>query len=216
MIGNPIDYDKKYINNSSLWGKSILDNDIKKYLKLLEGKKVLDLGIGEGQNSITLSELGYNVTGVDCSKKALDICKNKSSNIKLVESDIRNFDIEQNEYDFIMSRCVLHFLHKNDAYNIIKNIKNNLKPSGLVFISVFSTDDPSLKLKIKTTDFETLENNVFHKVLDDTYSSYFSKKEILGLFSDFNTILISDEYSMDLGHGNPHYHGIIKYIGQKN
>ena len=216
MIGNPIDYDKKYIDNSPLWGKSILDNDIKRYLKLLEGKTVLDLGIGEGQNSITLSELGYNVTGVDCSKKALDICKNKSSNIKLVESDIRNFNIEQNKYDFIMSRCVLHFLHKNDVYNIIKNIKNNLKPSGLVYISVFSTDDPSLKFKIRTPDFDTLENNVFHKVLDNTYSSYFSKKEILELFSDFNTILISDEYSMDLGHGNPHYHGIIKYIGQKN
>ena len=32
MIGNPIDYDKKYIDNSPLWGKSILDNDIKKLL----------------------------------------------------------------------------------------------------------------------------------------------------------------------------------------
>ena len=115
-----------------------------------------------------------------------------------------------------MYRCVLHFLHKNDIYNIIKNIKNNLKQNGLVYISVFSTDDHSLKLKIKTPDFDTLENNVFHKVSDNTYSSYFSKKEILELFSDFNTILISDEYRMDLEHGNPHYHGIIKYIGQKN
>ena len=79
MLGNPIDYDKKYIDNSPLWGKSILDNDIKRYLKLLKGKTVLDLGIDEGQNSITLSQLGYNVTGVDCSKKALgglfNICK---------------------------------------------------------------------------------------------------------------------------------------------
>ena len=215
MIGNPVDYDKKYINNSSLWGKSILDNDIKKYLKLLDGKNVLDLGIGEGQNSIPLSKLGYNITGIDSSKKALEICKNSSSNIKLFEGDIRNFNIEQNKYDFIMSRCVLHFLHKNDVYDIIKNIKNNLKPNGLVYISVFSTDDPSLKFKIRTPDFDTLENNIFYKVLDDTYSSYFSKDEILKLFSDFNTILISDEYSMDLGHGNPHYHGIIKYIGQK-
>ena len=49
MIGNPVNYDKKYIDNSPLWGKSIFDNDIKKYLKLLEGKTVLDLGIGEGQ-----------------------------------------------------------------------------------------------------------------------------------------------------------------------
>ena len=215
MIGKPINYDKKYIANSHLWSKPILDNDIKKYLKLLDGKNVLDLGIGEGQNSIPLSELGYNITGIDSSKKALEICKNSSSNIKLFEGDIRNFNIEQNKYDFIMSRCVLHFLHKNDVYDIIKNIKNNLKPNGLVYISVFSTDDPSLKFKIRTPDFDTLENNIFYKVLDDTYSSYFSKDEILKLFSDFNTILISDEYSMDLGHGNPHYHGIIKYIGQK-
>ena len=61
-----------------------------------------------------------------------------------------------------------------------------------------------------------LQPLIVKKVSDNTYSSYFSKKEILELFSDFNTILISDEYSMDLGHGNPHYHGIIKYIGQKN
>lgn len=216
MIGKPIDYDKKYIDNSPLWGKPILDHDLKKYLKLLKGKTVLDLGIGEGQNSIALSKLGYNVTGVDYSKKALVFCKELSTNIKLVESDIINFDIEQNKYDLIMSRCVLHFLHKNDIYDIIKNIKNNLKSSGLVFISVFSTDDPSLKFKIKTPDFATLENNVFHKISDNTYSSYFSKKELLELFSDFNTILISDEYSMDLGHGTPHYHGIINYIGQKN
>ena len=30
MLGNPIDYDKKYIDNSPLWDKSILDNDIKR------------------------------------------------------------------------------------------------------------------------------------------------------------------------------------------
>ena len=216
MIDNPIDYDKKYISDSLLWDKPILDNDIKKYLKLLNGRNILDLGIGEGQNSIALSELGYNVTGIDYSKKALDICRRKCSNIELIEGDIRNFNICANKYDLILSTCVLHFLHKSDAYAIIENIKNNIKQNGLVYISVFSIDEPGLKFKYNNPDFDTLENNIFHKKSDDTYSSYFSKKEILELFSDFNTILISDEYSMDLGHGNPHYHGIIKYIGQKN
>ena len=215
MIGNPIDYDKKYINNSSLWGKSILDNDIKRYLKLLKGKTVLDLGIGEGQNSIALSNLGYNVTGVDCSSKALDICRSNCNNIELIEKDIRDFYIQTNKYDLIMSRFMLHFLHKNDVSSIIKNIKNNIKTNGLVYISVFSTNDPGLKFKHNSPDFDALENNVFHKISDNTYSSYFSKDEILDLFSGFNTVLISDEYSIDLSHGTPHYHGIIKYIGGK-
>ena len=54
MIGKPIDYDKKYNKNTTIWGKSTLDMSLKQYLKLLEGKNVLDLGIGEGQNSIAL------------------------------------------------------------------------------------------------------------------------------------------------------------------
>ena len=215
MIGNPIDYNKKYIGNSPLWKNPTLDNDIKKYLKLLNGKNVLDLGIGEGQNSITLAELGYNVTGVDCSKKALNICRSRCPNIELIEKDIRSFAIKSNTYDLIMSRCVLHFLHKSDVYTIIKNIKNNINPNGLVYISVFSVEDPSLQFKYNNPDFKVLENNVFHKISNNTYSSYFSKNEILELFSDFDTIFISNEYSMDLEHGTPHYHGIIKYIGRK-
>lgn len=215
MVGNSVNYDKKYSNNSPLWSKPSLENNLKRYLKLLNGKNVLDLGIGEGQNSIVLSELGYSVIGVDCSKNALDICKSRCPNLVLVEEDIRNFDIEPNKYDLIMSRCVLHFLHKNDVYSIVEKAKNNIKQGGLIYISVFSTDDPSLEFKCNNQDFEVLENNVFHKLSDDTYSSYFSKNEILELFSDFQTILVSDVYSMDLSHGNPHYHGILNYIGRK-
>ena len=165
MIGNPIDYDKKYISDSLLWSKPTLDNDIKKYLKLLNGRNILGLGIGEGQNSIALSELGYNVTGIDYSKKALDICRRKCSNIELIEGDIRNFKICANKYDLILSTCVLHFLHKSDVYAIIENIKNNIKQNGLVYISVFSIDEPGLKFKYNNPDFDTLENNIFHKNL---------------------------------------------------
>lgn len=215
MVGNPVDYDKKYNDNSRMWGKSNLDMVLKKYLKLLEGKNVLDLGIGEGQNSIVLSELGYNVTGVDYSIKSLEICKSNSFNIKLIQDDIRNFNIEKDKYNLIMSSYVLHFLHKNDVYNIIKNIKANIKQNGLIYISVFSINDPSLYRKENSNNFDKLDNNIFHKKSDDTYTSYFSKYEILEFFSDFTTILITDEYSMDLAHGKPHYHGIIKYIGRK-
>ena len=214
MIGNPVNYDKKFKDKFPIFPAKF-DPVLKRYLHLIPGKEVLDLGIGQGTDSIPLAELGFNVTGVDYSIKCLEICKNNCNKLNLVHSDIRSFNIEKNKYDLIKSICVLHFLHKNDIYDIIKNIKNNLKSDGLVYISVFSLEDPSFNFKCNNPDFDTLENNVFHKISDDTYSSYFSKNEILELFSDFNTIFISDEYSLDLGHGTPHYHGIIKYIGKK-
>ena len=60
-----------------------------------------------------------------------------------------------------------------------------------------------------------LENNIFHNTKNDTYVSFFTKEEILNLFKDFETICISEEYSLDLGGELPHYAGFIKYIGKK-
>ena len=137
MLGNPVNYDKKFKENFPIFPAKI-DLELKRYLNLVPGKEVLDLGIGQGRNSIPLAELGFNVTGVDYSTKCLEVCKNTCNKLNLVQSDIRTFDIEKDKYDMIISGYVLHFLHKNDSYQIIKNIKNNLKNNGIVYISVFS------------------------------------------------------------------------------
>ena len=46
MIGNPVDYDKKYKGEFPKF-LSKMDFELKKYLKLIDGKEVLDLGHGE-------------------------------------------------------------------------------------------------------------------------------------------------------------------------
>lgn len=214
MIGNPVNYDKKYKGEFPIHPAK-LDWDLKRYLKLIPGKEVLDLGIGQGRNSIPLVELGYNVTGVDYSTKCLEICKNNCPELNLIHSDIRTFPIEKNKYDLISSRCVLHFFHKEDTYKTIKTIKDGLKENGLVYIHVFSLEDPKLLKHTNSQDYEVLENNILHNTINDTYVSFFTKQEILELFSDFKTISIAEEYCLDLGRDIPHYSGIIKYIGQK-
>lgn len=177
--------------------------ELRKYIKLLNGKEVLDLGVGKGYNSVLLSNFGFNVTGVDISNESLKYIEENfdCSNLTLINKDVRKFEIEKNKYDLILSSNVLHFMPKEDFLKIIKKIKENLKEDGLIYISVFSKEDPSSKLN---KDFK-----------ENTCISYFSKEEILDIFSDFTTILISDEYSLDLVHGNPHYHGMIKYVGKK-
>lgn len=214
MIGNPVDYDKKFKENFPKFPAKI-DIELKRYLNLLPGKEVLDLGIGQGRNSIPLAELGFNVTGVDYSTKCLEICKNTCNKLNLVKSDIRTFDIEKDKYDMILSGYVLHFLHKNDSYQIIENMKNNLKNNGIVYISVFSLEDPRFIKRSTSSDFEILDNNILHNKINDTYVSFFSKKEVLNLFSDFKTIFISEEYCLEQNLETPRYAGVIKYIGQK-
>lgn len=214
MIGNPVDYDKKFKENFPKFPAK-LDLELRRYLNLVPGKEVLDLGIGQGRNSIPLAELGFNVTGVDYSTKCLEICKNTCNKLNLVKSDIRTFDIEKDKYDMILSGYVLHFLHKNDSYQIIENIKNNIKNNGIVYISVFSLEDPRFNKPSTSSDFEILDNNILHNKVNDTYVSFFSKDEVLNLFSDFKTIFVSEEYCLEQNVETPRYAGVVKYIGQK-
>lgn len=214
MIGKPVNYDKRYKNEFPIF-EAKSDYELKKYLNLISGKEVLDLGIGQGMNSIPLAELGFNVTGVDYSSKCLDICKNNCSKLNLIQSDIRTFNIGKDKYDLIQSRFVLHFFHKNDSYKIIKNIKDNIKLNGLVYIYVLSLKDSKFKKVSNSLEFESLGNNIFHNKTNDTYISFFTMDEISNLFKDFKTICISDEYCLELDSETHYYSGFIKYIGQK-
>ena len=214
MIGNPVDYDKKFIDCFPIFPAK-LDFELRRYLNLIPGKEVLDLGIGQGRNSIPLANLGFNVTGVDYSTKCLDICRNNSSKLNLVRSDVRDFEIERNKYDLILSSYVLHFLHKDDSYKIMQSMKENLNPDGLIYIQVFSTKDPKFNKNTLSHDFELLDNNIFHNLSNDTYISFFTKEEILEIFRDLKTIYISEEYSLELSNQEPHYAGVVKYIGKK-
>lgn len=214
MIGNPVDYDNKFKDKFPVF-PSHLDVELRRYIDLIPGKEILDLGIGQGRNSIPLSEFGFNVTGVDYSKKYLELCKNSSSNLNLIHSDIRKFDIAKNKYDLILSTYVLHFFHKDDSYNIMNSIKQNLRNNGLVYIALFSKEDPKFDKYLKSKDLEFLGNNIFHSVPNDTYISFFDKGEILDIFNDFKTLYISEEYSLEKSHDDNHYTGVIKYIGMK-
>lgn len=193
MLGTPVNYDQKFKDLFPIL-PTRFDPELRRYLNLLPGKEVLDLGIGQGTNAIPLANLGFHVTGVDYSTKCLEICRKNCSDLNLIQSDIRTFKIEKNKYDLILSRCVLHFLHKDDSYKIMENMKNNIKENGLIYLQVFSTEDPRLRKNSLSKDIETLDHHILHHKTNDTYISFFTKEEVLSIFQDLKTIYISEEY----------------------
>ena len=110
MIGNPIDYDKKFKDNLPIFPPKF-DPELRRYINLVPGKEVLDLGIGQGRNSIPLADLGFNVTGVDFSTKYLEFCKKTCDKLNLIHSDIRTFNKNSflTLYFILNLKLVLHY-----------------------------------------------------------------------------------------------------------
>ncbi len=60
------------------------------------------------------------------------------------------------------------------------------------------------------------ELNTFHTPRIRSFIHYFTKEEILALLTDFKIIYCAEGSELYIGHGKPHYHGFIMYLGQKS
>lgn len=128
---------------------------------------LLDLGCGQGRNSIPLARLGYKVTGIDSSKVGIKhmITKSASENLLVtgVVGNIYEFDNYQ-DFNIVLLDSMFHFLKqdlKRETELIVKIFKQ-IKNGGLICICI---QDSGSKVKIlKQTVTKT---KIGYEVLED-------------------------------------------------
>lgn len=115
-------------------------------LKLLknEMKNILSIGISTGGSAeIKMAKKCPNakIIATTIDKKGLKFSKEKISEFKEKEQiEVKLEDIsksmkyEDNTFDFIYARLVLHYLNKEELNNALKEIYRVLKPNGIFFI----------------------------------------------------------------------------------
>lgn len=111
-------------------------------LKLLgdvKGKKILDLGCGEGGYSRALAKAGAELTAVDCSEKAISYASDLAAEENLnIAHYIRNsndlFEISDEEFDIVL--CSMMLMDCEDFEGTVREIARVLKPEGRLFASV--------------------------------------------------------------------------------
>ena len=147
-------------------------------LNFLEDRKctsLLDLGCGDGRDSIFFAKQGYEVTAVDVSPIALQILQKKIDeenikNIRVMEQDILNIEFPENSFDIIYAHLSLQYFLDKETTEVFKNIHKILKKGGFLFIKCKSTEDEDFgKGKMfETNVYVTRENYVRH-FFDERY-----------------------------------------------
>ena len=116
--------------------------DIMGYLE--KGKKLIELGCGNGRDSIFFSENGVDVIAIDQSDTSIDILKNNNYNnkIKFISDDFIRTNILKNKtFDYAYSRFTIHSILEEEEDILVKRVYDNLNPKGLFFIEVRSIKD---------------------------------------------------------------------------
>ncbi len=105
------------------------------FLDLKPHQTILDLACGRGRHSVFLNKLGFNVKGLDLSKNSILYAKPfENLHLKFSVHDMRK--PLNNSYDAIFNLFTSfgYFDNDQDDIQVLKNIKNGLKPKGVAVI----------------------------------------------------------------------------------
>lgn len=122
-------------------------SEVKAAVETIPPCKVLDLGCGQGRNSLFLSLLGYDVTSWDHNESSiafLNDTKNKENlSIQTALYNINSANIQES-YDFIVSTVVFMFLNRQAVPNIITNMQEHTNVGGynLIVAAMDTADVP--------------------------------------------------------------------------
>jgi SAM-dependent methyltransferase len=111
-------------------------------LKLPQGARILDVGCGPGRHSIALAKRGYAVTGIDVSRKFLELAAAAANEAGVkpafFEVDARQMPFDA-EFDAVISLCQGGFgLMGNDDGLVMRRMAESLKPGARLVMTAFS------------------------------------------------------------------------------
>ena len=129
----------------------LLDRAIPRYREMLETilhyipsniapLKILELGCGTGN----LTELiidkypQASLVVVDISRAILEECKKRfrhHKNIQYHQADFNDLDLEENDFDLVLSSIAIHHIQDEKKQHLFKKIRAYLKPNGLFLFS---------------------------------------------------------------------------------
>jgi len=136
--------------------------------------KILDAACGTGRIAVGLSQLGYNVTGVDVSPAMLTQAKanREQANVTLPlhQGDLRSLNL-YNQFDAVICLCdsLNYITSRHDLVRVLQNIKRHLVRGGLFLFDV----NTAWKLQNFYGDYTYADHHTdFSYIWQNEYDSY--------------------------------------------
>ena len=170
--------------------------------------KLLDMGTGAGRHAIMMAKEGFNVTGTDHSKTAVENaktwCEKEGLNIDFQIASAEKQPFINNSFDGILCYGVLYYLSYIKFKLAVKEIFRLLKPLGATFVMVKNDLDVRKNKGICVTPHQ------YRIIKPDKGWSWnnelgmeltlLPKSEIIEIFSNFSELRI-EQTTSTLGNG---------------
>ncbi len=203
-------YPMLYRHRNEQEAKEALTN-LHHQLGLPFGAMVLDLGCGQGRHSRTLSELGYNVVGIDLSHSSITCARALAKDGQRFEvQDMRSFAVpERFDAVFNLFTSFGYFKTDDDNLKVLKQIGVHLNKGGLLVIDYLNAfplldhQEQSQTIHVDHVTFRTKKirngNHIVKhiEVLDGEAVLHYRESVQLITLSDFQYMLQTSGFQLE-------------------
>jgi 2-polyprenyl-3-methyl-5-hydroxy-6-metoxy-1,4-benzoquinol methylase len=111
-----------------------------KTLGSVKGKTLLDVGCGDGQNSVLLARMGARVTGIDVSPGAIEVARRRaevngvSDRVRFLCSPVEKAALPDGGFDIVWGDGILHHV-LDDLDLVLSHLARCAKPEGMLIFS---------------------------------------------------------------------------------
>lgn len=155
---------------------------------LTSGRRLLDLGCGEGRHCIAAAQLGFAPLGVDYEPLAIERARRHAQAAGLADqiewrvADLYALGLPQS-FDVVLDYGCLHHQRKQDWGRYLAAVRAVLRPGGFLVLSVFSTH-------FRTYGPQERQWHLAH----GAYRRFFTEEDLRGLLGrDFEMLVLEEE-----------------------
>ena len=141
-------WEKSYSDDSVVTFSAQPNATVKEFQHLIsKDARILEVGCGEGQNSIYLAQQGYGrVDAFDLSENGIAklrrLCDAKGVQVNAFAADLTEFVFRHN-YDMIICFGTLHFVPGEDWKEFIRRAKEHTGAGGVHIMQIFTDTVPA-------------------------------------------------------------------------
>jgi SAM-dependent methyltransferase len=114
---------------------------------LIAPGKALDLGCGNGRNSIHLARVGFSVEGVDFSEVAIAWATQQARDagvaVRLHHASVFDLPLEAGSYDLVYDSGCFHHMPPHRRLPYVERVADALKPGGMFGMTCFRPEGGS-------------------------------------------------------------------------
>ncbi len=161
------------------WPASDFGQKTWKYIRDKNYRTLLDLGCGNGRDSIFFNDHGLKVTAMDISKSGIESLKRKNSQIRTILKDIKNINLPKNSFDVIYAHLSLQYFNLKESKIIFDKLHHLLTPAGMIFVRCKSIDDPKYGEGINLGENIFFKSHLRHFFTEELMKKLLKKFEII-------------------------------------